>query len=97
MSPAHVLLGFVTTQYFCVPFNPELATLRSTIDDRLYKIRHCLDINGNPVKLSHWDASLGPGSTLAAGGLSSSQLTHLNDTDSLLPNYRFVNLLQKCV
>jgi hypothetical protein len=34
------IFGFATTTYFCIPDNPDLIALRSTIDDRLYKIRY---------------------------------------------------------
>ncbi|TDC94554.1 neuraminidase-like domain-containing protein [Actinomadura sp. 7K507] len=32
--------------YFCVPENAELTGYWDRVDDRLYKIRHCLDIDG---------------------------------------------------
>lgn len=34
------IFGFATTSYFCIPDNPDLLALRTTIDDRLYKIRY---------------------------------------------------------
>ena len=40
------IFGFATTLYFCIPDNPELTALRDLIDDRLFKIRHCQDIQG---------------------------------------------------
>jgi len=40
------VFGFATTLYFCIPDNPQLTALRDTIDDRLFKIRHCEDIEG---------------------------------------------------
>jgi hypothetical protein len=49
------LLGIFRTGYFCVPPNPELVALRDLIDDRLYKIPNCQDINGNGIQLSLWE------------------------------------------
>ncbi|KAF3356037.1 Protein kinase DC2 [Verticillium dahliae VDG1] len=40
------VFGSATTQYFCIPDNPQLRAVRATIDDRLFKLRHCQDING---------------------------------------------------
>ena len=50
------MFGFATTHYFGIPDNPQLASLRALIDDRLYKIRHCQDINGNAISLALWDS-----------------------------------------
>lgn len=38
------IYGFASSLYFCIPGNPQLAQLRDTIDDRLYKIRNCMDV-----------------------------------------------------
>ena len=32
--------------YFCIPRNPKLMALWDTVEDRLFKIRHCLNIDG---------------------------------------------------
>ena len=39
--------------YFCIPQNDKLLTYWDTVEDRLYKIRHCLNIEGvfNPPAL----------------------------------------------
>jgi hypothetical protein len=69
--------------------------LRATIDDRLFKLRHCQDINGVVQKLPLFsppiDVSLLVQAT--AAGLSISAV--LNDLNSPMPNYRFYFLLQK--
>jgi hypothetical protein len=89
------VFGFATTFYFCIPDNPQLRALRETIDDRLYKIRNCMDIDGNVRSLSLWEPPLDVGQLVAAvaGGLSLSSV--LNDLYSNLPNYRFMYLLGK--
>ncbi|TGZ79090.1 hypothetical protein EX30DRAFT_350599 [Ascodesmis nigricans] len=92
------LFGFLATSYFCVPANPQFTSLRTTIGDRLFKLRHCLDINGNPRRLSLFEPKIDPMALVqaaASGRLSASIM--LNDADSPMPNYRFVYLLQKAL
>jgi peptidoglycan hydrolase-like protein with peptidoglycan-binding domain len=36
----------LSTQFFCIPANDQLLTYWSTVADRLYKIRHCLNLQG---------------------------------------------------
>ena len=40
------IFGFASTLYFCIPDNPKIRALRDTIDDRLFKIRNCQNIDG---------------------------------------------------
>jgi hypothetical protein len=91
------LFGFATSSYFCLPSNPDLQALRNTIDQRLYNIRHCLDIDGRPLPLVLWDPPLDPGElvTAVASGLSLSSA--LNDLNTSLPNYRFTWLLSRAL
>ena len=89
--------GFASTLYFCIPDNPQLRALRATIDDRLFKIRHCEDINGVFRQLPLFEPPIDPGLLVqaAAQGLSLSSV--LNDLNSPAPNYRFYYLLQKAL
>ena len=91
------IFGFANTRYFCVPDNPDLRAVRATIDDRLFKIRHCQDINGIERKLPLYEPAIDPGLLVqaAAAGLSLSSV--LNDLNSPLSNYRFKNLLWKAL
>src|SRR5262249_6728173 len=89
------IFGFATSLYFCIPDNPQLTALRDKIDDRLFKIRHCEDIEGVFRKLPLFEPPIDPGLLVqaAAQGLSLSSV--LNDLNSPMPNYRFNYLLQK--
>src|SRR5204863_4875262 len=71
--------------------------VRETIDDRLFKIRHCQDINGVYTPLPLFEARIDPGLLVqaAAQGLSLSSV--LNDLNAQMPNYRFGYLLQKAM
>ena len=91
------VFGFATTRYFCIPDNPTMRALRDTIDDRLFKIRHCQDINGVTRSLALWEPPLDVAQLVqaTAGGLSIASI--LNDLSTPLPNYRFIGLLEKAL
>jgi hypothetical protein len=72
-----------------------LLQLRTTIDDRLFKLRHCQDINGIVQKLPLWDPPLDVGALVAAAASGLSISSVLSDLESPMPNYRFYFLLQK--
>jgi hypothetical protein len=91
------VFGFASSLYFCIPDNPQLRALRDTIDDRLFKIRHCQDIDGVVRHLPLFEPPIDPALLVqaAAQGLSLSSV--LNDLNSPMPNYRFYYLLQKAL
>jgi hypothetical protein len=91
------VFGFAKTLYFGIPDNPQLRALRDTIDDRLFKIRHCQNIEGVFRKLPLFEPPIDPALLVqaAAQGLSLSSV--LNDLNSPMPNYRFYYLLQKAL
>lgn len=91
------IFGFATTKYFCIPSNPNLQALRATLDDRLYKIRNCMDINGNVRSLALWDPPINPMALVEAVASGLSLSSALNDLNTSLPNYRFYPLLQKAL
>lgn len=93
--PKANVFGTATAKYFCVPANPALVGLRATIDDRLYKIRHCQDIDGNVRSLALWEPPLDPGALVrgVAGGAPLGSVLG-NTSASPLPNYRFASLLR---
>jgi Tc toxin complex TcA C-terminal TcB-binding domain/Neuraminidase-like domain/Salmonella virulence plasmid 28.1kDa A protein len=91
------IFGFATTLYFGIPDNPQLRALRDLIDDRLFKIRHCQDIQGVIRQLPLFEPPIEPGLLVqaAAQGLSLSSV--LTDLNSPMPNYRFAYQLQKAL
>jgi len=91
------VFGFATTLYFCIPDNPQMKALRETIDDRLFKIRHCQDIEGVTRKLPLFEPPIDPGLLVQATAQGLSLSTVLNDLNSPMPNYRFYYLLQKAL
>lgn len=87
--------GRPISRYFCVPDNPKLKELRATIDDRLYKIRHCQDINGNAIKLALFEPPIDPGALVRATANGISLANVMEHLGGPMPNYRFRYLLQK--
>ncbi|KAH8910494.1 hypothetical protein BR93DRAFT_988939, partial [Coniochaeta sp. PMI_546] len=91
------IFGFATSLYFCIPDNPKLRELRDTIDDRLFKIRHCMDINGVVRNLPLFDPPIDPGLLVQAVAQGISLDSVLLDISGPIPNYRFLLLVQKAL
>lgn len=81
--------------YFCIPQNDQMLGYWDTIADRLYKIRHCMNIEGVVRQLALFEPPIDPGALVkaVAGGMSISGA--LADLNAPLPLYRFNVLLQK--
>ncbi|KAK6334785.1 putative Insecticidal toxin complex protein TccB2 [Orbilia javanica] len=91
------IFGFASSLYFCIPANPQLVALRDKIDDRLYKIRNCMDINGVYRQLPLFDPPIDPSLLVAATAQGLSLDTVLNDLSGPIPNYKFPILLAKAI
>ncbi|RYP04774.1 hypothetical protein DL764_004243 [Monosporascus ibericus] len=86
----------LASTYFCMPQNPKLGQLRDTIDDRLFKIRHSMDINGNVRALALFQPAINPAAFVAAVAGGSLQLSNvLAELDAPLVNVRFARLVAK--
>ena len=81
--------------YFCVPENDKLLGYWNTVADRLFKIRHCMNIEGQVRQLPLFEPPIDPALLVRAraAGLSISEV--LSDITVSLPNYRFSVMLQK--
>ncbi len=81
--------------YFCIPTNEKILEHWDTVADRLYKIRHCLNIEGAARQLALFEPPINPAALVkaVAGGIDLSAA--LADLDAPLPLYRFAVLLQK--
>ena len=80
---------------FCVPGNKHLLDYYDRVDDRLYKIRNCLNIKGQRRQLALFAPEIDPGLLVraAAAGLSLDDV--LSAGSGNLPPYRFAYLLEK--
>jgi hypothetical protein len=65
-AAASTLFGIGRTLYFCVPANEQLLRYWDTVADRLYKIRHCMNIQGVVRQLALFDPPLDPGMLVKA-------------------------------
>lgn len=81
--------------YFCLPQNEKLLGYWDTVADRLYKIRHCMNIEGVERQLALFEPPIDPGALVkaVAGGVDIGAA--LADLNAPLPLYRFNTLLQK--
>jgi hypothetical protein len=81
--------------YFCIPQNDQMLRYWDTVVDRLYKIRHCMNIEGVVRQLALFEPPIDPGALVkaVAGGLDIGSA--LADLNAPLPLYRFNVLLQK--
>jgi hypothetical protein len=84
-----------TFLYFCLPKNEKLLSYWDTVADRLFKIRHCMNIEGVVRQLPLFEPPIDPGLLVrgAAAGLDINSL--LSKVTSTLPSYRFSVLVQK--
>ncbi len=60
------LFGIGRTLYFCIPRNDKLLGYWDTVADRLFKIRHCMNIAGVVRPLALFDPPLDPGMLIKA-------------------------------
>lgn len=89
------LLGVGTGLYFCIPNNSKLLTYWDDVEDRLFKIRHCLNLDGVERKLALFDPPIDPAMLVAATANGVSLGNVLADLFSPSPLYRFQFLLAK--
>ena len=81
--------------YFCIPQNDKMLGYWDTVADRLYKIRHCMNIKGAVRQLALFEPPIDPGALVkaVAGGVDIGSA--LADLNAPLPLYRFQTLLQR--
>ncbi len=60
------LFGIGRTLYFCIPPNDKLLSYWDTVADRLFKIRHCMNIEGIVRQLALFDPPIDPGMLVKA-------------------------------
>jgi hypothetical protein len=83
--------------YFCIPPDENLLGYWDLVDDRLFKIRNCQNIDGVQASLALFSPPIDPGAlarALAGGMDISAFLAGLN---APLPNYRFQVMASKAV
>ncbi|MDY7791695.1 neuraminidase-like domain-containing protein [Burkholderia ubonensis] len=81
--------------YFCIPHNEKMLGYWDTVADRLYKIRHCMNIEGVVRQLALFEPPIDPGALVKAVAAGVDIGAALADLNAPLPLYRFQVLLQK--
>jgi hypothetical protein len=81
--------------YFCIPPNDRLMSYWDTVEDRLYKIRHCMNIEGVFRQLALFQPAIDPGAIISAMAGGADLSSALADMSAPLPLYRFTPSLQK--
>ena len=94
-APGPNLLGIGPTLYFCIPPNDKLLESWDTVADRLFKIRHCQDIDGVERQLALFAPPIDPAALIQATSQGLSLGSILADLSSPPPIYRFAYLIQK--
>ena len=88
----------ITTQLtpvFCIPSNPKWSSYWDRVEDRMYKIRHCMNISGVQRELSLLAPELDPALLVKAraAGVPISELKQV--VQGSLPPYRFAFIIEK--
>lgn len=81
--------------YFCVPNNDKLLTYWDVVEDRLFKIRHCMNMEGITRQLPLFDPPLDPAMLVQAAAAGVDLAGVLNDSNVAMPHYRFATLSAK--
>jgi hypothetical protein len=88
----------MTSQYFCIPYNEKLQDLRTKIDDRMYKIRNSMDINGNFRILGLFEPEIDPGQLIRANLAGNLNLQNAIDAgNGTLIHIRFSKLISRAI
>jgi hypothetical protein len=70
-NQARTLFGLGYALYFCIPRNDKLLGYWDLVEQRLFTLRHCMDIEGNVLRVPLFDASIDPALAInaAAAGI----------------------------
>jgi len=80
---------------FCVPGNKDLLDYYNRVDDRLFKIRNCMNILGQRRQLALFAPEIDPRLLVRARAAGLSLDDVLNATSGNLPPYRFAYILER--
>ncbi len=87
--------GVPSMLFFGIPGNEKLLGYWDTVADRLFKIRHCLNIEGASRSLPLFEPPIEPGLLVKAATAGVDITSALNEINVALPHYRFGIMLQK--
>jgi len=82
-------VSYGPSEVFCVPPNEQLFTLWDTVADRLFKIRHCMNIQGQVQQLPLFEPPISPELLIAAQQAGVDLQSAVNGVEAPVPRYRF--------
>jgi len=82
-------------QVFCVPPNDQLFRLWDTVADRLFKIRHCMNIEGRVQQLPLFEPPINPALLIAAREAGVDLSSAVNGIEAPVPRYRFAVVYER--
>ncbi|MDR2914859.1 MAG: hypothetical protein LBV74_08530 [Tannerella sp.] len=87
----------IDAEHFCIPFNEDLLHYWDTVEDRLFKLRHCMNIEGVVRELPLFEPPIDPAMLVKAVASGLSIGDALNDITAPQPYYRFRIIVQKAL
>ena len=87
----------VRALHFCVPDNENMLACWDTVADRLFKIRHCMNIEGVVRELPLFEPPIDPALLVRARAAGVDLSSVMNDLFAPLPRYRYGVLVQKAL
>ncbi len=89
--------SFNTLFYFCIPHNDRLYGYWDTVADRLFKIRHCMNMAGQVRQLALFAPPIDPALLVRASAAGLDIGAIISGLYAPLPNYRFNFMLAKAL
>jgi hypothetical protein len=89
------VFGIGRTLYFCIPQNDQLLAYWDVVADRLFKIRHCMNIEGVVRQLALFDPPIDPGALVKAVAAGLDLTSIVNNLNQPVSSIRGPLLLQK--
>ena len=93
----NAVFGIARTLYFCIPQNDKLLGYWDTVADRLFKIRHCMNIEGIVRQLPLFEPPIDPGMLVKAVAAGIDLGSIINNINQPVSNIRGPMLLQKAI
>jgi peptidoglycan hydrolase-like protein with peptidoglycan-binding domain len=87
----------IDTFYFGIPSNDFLTKYWDTVEDRLFKIRNCMNMQGIVRQLPLFEPPIDPALLVKAAAAGIDLSSVLNDLAAPTPHFRFRVVLQKAV
>ncbi len=93
-----VVSGVVSkTNVFCIPANEQLLGYWDSVADRLFKIRHCMNIEGVVRQLPLFEPPINPMLLVRAAAAGVDLQSALNDATAAVPPYRYTTMIQRAL